>query len=133
MTKSDDAVEQANELLPCPFCGHAPVFSFLLQKNSRRPDGFDTWALRCGYSGCLGGAGPTTGYQYTKAECARIWNTRAASIDRVAVEWEFKKVRKMVEDTIPEHHRTGGAGIVYAAMVKAMDAVIEGMEKKGDD
>lgn len=53
----------------------------------------------------------------------------AASVDRTAIEWEFKKVRKMVEDTIPAHHRTGPAGVVYAAMVAAMDAVLETMEE----
>lgn len=53
----------------------------------------------------------------------------AASVDREEIEWEFKKVRKMVEDAIPAHHRTGPAGVVYAAMVAAMDAVLEMMEE----
>lgn len=40
------------------------------------------------------------------------------------LEREFGKVRKMVEDAIPAHHRTGPAGVVYAAMVAAMDEVL---------
>lgn len=49
---------------------------------------------------------------------------------REVVEWEFSKVRKIVADTIPEHHRTGTAGVVYAAMIAAMDAVLTDLEAK---
>ena len=46
------------------------------------------------------------------------------------LEREFGKVRKMVEDAIPAHHRTGPAGVVYAAMVAAMDEVLAGHDSK---
>lgn len=60
-----------------------------------------------------------------------LYNAGAASVSRKeVVEWEFSKVRKIVADTIPEHHRTGTAGVVYAAMIAAMDAVLTDLEAK---
>ena len=58
------------DLKPCPFCGTVGRYKYLEQK------GRDTWGVRCPRSGCMGGAGPFTGYQWTKEEARDIWNSR---------------------------------------------------------
>lgn len=116
--------DAAIELLPCPFCGATASFT---EDNSPIRGDKIVWLVGCDSEDCP--AMPLLCGNARKVDARKAWNSRAASASRKEIEWEFKKVRKMVEDAIPEHHRTGPAGVVYAAMVAAMDAVIEDLEK----
>ncbi|WP_243350829.1 Lar family restriction alleviation protein [Stenotrophomonas acidaminiphila] len=70
-----DPMQQARELLPCPFCGEA---NHLLVEHLDGTIIHPAYQVRCDNCGASSG--------YTDRSCAELWNTRAAL--RSAPEWQ---------------------------------------------
>jgi Lar family restriction alleviation protein len=62
-----DLMQQARELLPCPFCGEAV---HLLVEHLDGTIIHPAYRVRCDYCGASSG--------YTDKSCAELWNARAA-------------------------------------------------------
>jgi len=101
-----DPMQQARELLPCPFCGEA---NHLLVEHLDGTIIHPAYQVRCDNCGASSG--------YTDRSCAELWNTRAAPEGLVLVPVELTEEMHLAGVLA---RRNGGATHdVYRAMLAA--------------
>lgn len=79
MNTPQHAIDAANELLPCPFCGEIPIVDFTEDHSEAcRPN---SWLVCCATAYCYGNAFTLDNSFHSRAHACEAWNNRAVHPD----------------------------------------------------